>query len=94
MCSEAFCRLPLSVMGVGACVYVLSKLACVCWFEASQNVNQTEQSGMIGVKSGCGWFLCMVGKRFEFVQSSQTVVRIKKLNDKRAFGGCLGTRRR
>ena len=42
-------------------MYVLSKLACVRWFEASQNVSQTKQLGKAGVKSRCGWFLCMVG---------------------------------
>ena len=56
-----FVSIPLSVMRVGAYVYVLSKLACVCWFETSQNVNQTKRLVKVGVKSGCGWFLCMVG---------------------------------
>jgi hypothetical protein len=56
-----FVSTPLSVMGVGAYVYVLSKLARVCRFETSQNVGRSKRLGRSGVKSRCGWFLCMVG---------------------------------
>ncbi len=43
------------------------------------------------------WFLCMVGKlaiSFELLVMSVKRSSDRKLNDKRAFGGCLGTRRR